>query len=206
MPPTDRDHVDPRPPAPAGKPPDRSQRFLARLDAHLPTIANAATRRAFLDQQIGGWEHRYARFIATDGASEPVIDPADPPQAADFLLTIMGLAARRDALGNHRRTKNMPATNDCKSLDYKPLDRKPRDHKQIGHKEIDSAMLSLLVAADQRCPAIIGQAHVLYHARFGATSELSTSTFAQLKRDAAGLFQAIADVEAAMKDVRPELR
>ena len=32
-----------------------------------------------------------------------------------------------------------------------------------------NAMLSLLVAADQRCPAIIGQAHLLYHARFVAT-------------------------------------
>ena len=62
-----------------------------------------------------------------------------------------------------------------------------------------------MVAADQRCPAIIGQAHLLYHARFVATSELST-TFAQLKRDAANLCQAIADVEAAMKEAQPEMR
>jgi hypothetical protein len=32
-------------------------------------------------------------------------------------------------------------------------------------KPIARAMRSLLVAADQRCPAIIGQAHLLYYAR-----------------------------------------
>ena len=44
-------------------------------------------------------EQRYARFLATEGASEPPGDPADPPHAADFLLTITALAARRIALG-----------------------------------------------------------------------------------------------------------
>jgi hypothetical protein len=74
---------------------ERANRFLARLDAELPIISDQRARRAFLDRQIEGWERRYARFIVTDGASEPVADPADPPQAADFLLTIIGLAARR---------------------------------------------------------------------------------------------------------------
>jgi hypothetical protein len=66
-------------------------------------------------------------------------------------------------------------------------------------KPLGSAILSLLVAVDQCCPAIIGQAHVLYHAGAGVAPDLSTTAFAQLKRDAADLFQAIADVEAAMK-------
>ena len=79
----------------------RANRFLARLDAHLPTMSDYVTRRAFLDLQLAGWEYRYARFIATEGASEPVLHPMDPPQAADFLLTITGLAARRIALGEH---------------------------------------------------------------------------------------------------------
>jgi hypothetical protein len=162
---------------------DRTRRFLARLDAHLPSITDPASRRAFLDRQIDGWEHRYARFIATDGASEPVADPADPPLAADFLLTIMGLATRRNSLGQQRRNNNMSDRNDQKPL--------------------GSAVLSLLVAADQRCPAIIGQAHVLYHARFDAKRELTARTFAQLKRDAADLFQAIADVETAMEERQP---
>ena len=67
-----------------------------------------------------------------------------------------------------------------------------------------SAILSLLVAADQRCPAIIGQAHLLYHARFGTTPENAEKTFAQLKRDADDLCKAIADVDAAMKETRPQ--
>src|ERR1700730_15545963 len=73
----------------------RAARFLARLDDRLPALADDAARRAFLDRQLAGWEQRYARFIATEGASEPTVDPADPPQAGDFLLTITGLAARR---------------------------------------------------------------------------------------------------------------
>jgi aminoglycoside phosphotransferase (APT) family kinase protein len=78
---------------------NRAGRFIARVDAHLPTLCDDATRRAFLDRQLEGWEHRYARFLATEGASEPAADPADPPQAADYLLAITALAARRGALG-----------------------------------------------------------------------------------------------------------
>ena len=86
----------------SGKP-DRTLRFLARLDRHLPTLADQAARRDFLDRQIEGWQWRYARFIATEGDSEPNLVPADPPQAADFLLTIAGLMARRCALEQQTR-------------------------------------------------------------------------------------------------------
>jgi hypothetical protein len=51
------------------RPDDRASRFIARV-AHLPTLADDGERRAFLDRQLDGWEHRYACFIATDGASE----------------------------------------------------------------------------------------------------------------------------------------
>ena len=78
---------------------DRASRFIARVDAHLPTLTDDRERRAFLDRQLDGWEHRYACFIATEGASEFATSRTDPPQAADFLLTIIGLAARRIALG-----------------------------------------------------------------------------------------------------------
>jgi hypothetical protein len=62
------------------------------------------------------------------------------------------------------------------------------------------AILSLLVAVDQRCPAIIGQAHLLYHARFSTELERDAmKAFAQLKRDADDLVKAIADVEAALE-------
>ena len=83
-------------------PPDRTARFIARLDGYLLALDDDAARYAFLDRQLEGWEHRYARFVATEGASEPIANPADPPQAADFLLTITALASRRDALGSHR--------------------------------------------------------------------------------------------------------
>jgi len=84
---------------PSGGTSDRSVRFIARLDGHLRMLADDAARCAFLDRQLEGWERRYARFVATEGESEPTLDSADPPQAADFLLTITALTARRDALG-----------------------------------------------------------------------------------------------------------
>jgi hypothetical protein len=76
----------------------RAARFLARLDRHLAVLADEPARCDFLERQLDGWEHRYARFVATEGASEPISNPPDPPQASDFLLTIAGLAARRSAL------------------------------------------------------------------------------------------------------------
>ncbi len=81
----------------------RSDHFLARVVRHLPTLADDAARRSFLLQQQAGWEMRYEAFILTDGDSEPATNPADPPQAADFLLVIAGLGARRDALPKTER-------------------------------------------------------------------------------------------------------
>jgi len=63
---------------------------------------------------------------------------------------------------------------------------------------LPASILSLLVAADQCCPAIIGQAHLLYHAGLGINPEEAVKTFTQLKKDADDLFKAIADVEAAL--------
>jgi hypothetical protein len=88
---------------PIPEPPGRSARFLSRLDAHLAALADEQARRTFLDRQLEAWQRRYGRFISTRGASESVGHPADPPQAADFLVTIAALAARRRALGGHNR-------------------------------------------------------------------------------------------------------
>jgi hypothetical protein len=71
---------------------------------------------------------------------------------------------------------------------------------------LSSAILSLLVAADQRCPAIIGQAHPLYHARSSVQLPTAAKTLAQLKRDADDLIRAIVDVEVAMKRTGSDLR
>jgi len=88
---------------PACRRADRTRRFIARIDAHLPRLADDRARRAFLARQLEGWECRYARFIATQGASEFSASTRDPPHAADFLLTITALAARAAALGQTRR-------------------------------------------------------------------------------------------------------
>jgi hypothetical protein len=77
---------------------NRVTRFIARVDAYLPTLKDDAARRTFLDRQLDGWERRYTQFLATEGESEPVITLSEPPQAADFLLTLTGLASRRNAL------------------------------------------------------------------------------------------------------------
>ena len=77
----------------------RADRFLARIDAHLPLLPDAWARLRFLDRQIEGWEHRYARFLSSEGRSEPAAESAgDAPHATDFLLTITGLAHRRSAI------------------------------------------------------------------------------------------------------------
>src|SRR5437868_13660067 len=78
---------------------DRTRRFIARVDAHLPRLADDRARRAFLARQLEGWESRYARFIATQGASEFSASTRNPPHAADFLLTITALAPPAAALG-----------------------------------------------------------------------------------------------------------
>src|SRR5262245_48161665 len=66
------------------------------------------------------------------------------------------------------------------------------------NRSLSSAILSLLVAADQRCPAIIGQAHLLYHARSNEQPDDAAKTLAQLKRDVDDLSRAVANVEVAM--------
>jgi len=82
---------------------DRTRRFLERIDAHLGRLVGDRERRAFLKRQLEGWECRYARFIATQGASEFSASTRDPPHAADFLLTITALAVRSAALGKKAR-------------------------------------------------------------------------------------------------------
>lgn len=65
-------------------------------------------------------------------------------------------------------------------------------------KPLPDSILSLLVAADQCCPAIIGQAHLLYYTAVSIHRDQVAKAFTQLKKDADDLFKAIARVEAAM--------
>jgi hypothetical protein len=183
-----------RPPGdPIPEQPGRCARFLARLDPHLAGLASDGARRSFIERQLEAWQRRYGRFVATQGACEGAVDTADPPQAADFLLTIAALAARRRALAQ----RDQPGPNGVNVM------TKPRPPAPISspdeNKQLDGALRSLLVAADQRCPAIIGQAHMLYHGRPGIGPGHAETTIAQLKRDADDLIRAIAEVEAAMR-------
>jgi hypothetical protein len=61
------------------------------------------------------------------------------------------------------------------------------------------ATLALLVAADQRCPAIIGQAHLLHYTASEAPPAALRRMLTELNREAAGLIEAIACAEAALQ-------
>ena len=74
----------------------RTDRFLARVEGHLRTLPDEAKRLEFLNLQIETWEERYRRFAESEGDSEPVTNPADPPSAFDFIMTITGLVRLRD--------------------------------------------------------------------------------------------------------------
>jgi hypothetical protein len=159
---------------------DRTARYLARVDAHLPTLADPGARRAFIDRQIEAWERRYARFVATEGGSQPA-GGHDPPQAGDFVMTIAALAARRAAPGRPRS--------------------EARGADEPGESLAD-AIRSLVLAADQRCPAIIGQTHLLHHAAFCGELGHRARAFAEIKREAHDLLRAIAAVDAAIGEMR----
>ena len=65
-------------------------------------------------------------------------------------------------------------------------------------KPLPDPILSLLVAADQCCPAIIGQAHLLYYSGGGINRGQAAKTCAQLGQARDALSKAVASVEAAM--------
>jgi hypothetical protein len=76
----------------------RTDRFIARVDECLKTLPDDAARRRFLEVQLETWEHRYSEFIAAEGDSLPVTNPADRPTAFDYVCTIAALAGRRDLI------------------------------------------------------------------------------------------------------------
>jgi hypothetical protein len=64
---------------------------LARVLAHVRTLADDAVRRDFLSHEMAKWEERYARFIETEGVSHRLGDAPGEPTAFDFVETIAGL-------------------------------------------------------------------------------------------------------------------
>ena len=71
--------------------PSRTGRYLARVLAHVRTLADDTMRRDFLSHEMAKWEERYARFVETGGASHRLGDGPGEPTAFDFVQTIAGL-------------------------------------------------------------------------------------------------------------------
>jgi hypothetical protein len=82
-----------------GASPSRTDRYLTRVEAHLPALANNAARRDFISREMDKWEERYARFIATEGESHRTSDGPDQPSAFDFVETITALGAVQARFG-----------------------------------------------------------------------------------------------------------
>src|SRR5262245_17685355 len=79
--------------------PDRTDRYLDRLEVHLESLPSNAARCAFLGNELIKWTSRYERFLAEDEAGTIAPAPGDdPPHAADYVCTISALAARRAML------------------------------------------------------------------------------------------------------------
>jgi hypothetical protein len=142
----------------------RASRFMRRIDVHLPTLPDDRARRLFLARQLDEWQRLYARFLVTGRASARG-DGAEPPHAADFLLTIAALTKRHSALAAGKQGAI-------------------RMSEAAMHPRLERAMRSLLVAADQRCPAIIGGAHLLYHGSAGRRQWDAEQALTQLRNDA----------------------
>jgi hypothetical protein len=153
----------------------RTDRLVKRIDAHVEKLPNDRLRRAFLDSQIGGWEHRYSRFIASCGASEAKCKVGYQPQAADFLLTISLLIKRRNDLGRSRLLK------------------------QNAKEQLNRSIRNMLVAADQLCPIIIGQAHLLFSLAENQSRSITEKIVPEIKKEAQKLLSAILELEGAAK-------
>lgn len=76
----------------------RTERYSARLDAHLATLPNDTARRAFLDREMETWEQRYNDFQMRVGAGSIEIT-GDHATAHDYLLTITEIGTRRIRYG-----------------------------------------------------------------------------------------------------------
>lgn len=75
-------------------------RYLTRVDAHLPTLADDVARRAFLKTEESKWIERYSAFstaVIAGGKVDPDLN------AADYILTIAELRIRADQLPAERK-------------------------------------------------------------------------------------------------------
>ena len=73
--------------------PTRTDRYMCRVAAHLPSLRDDAARREFVSREIDKWEQRYACFMLTEGDSHRCGDAPGQPTAFDFIETIAALGA-----------------------------------------------------------------------------------------------------------------
>lgn len=74
--------------------PTRSERYLARVDAHIACLP-ADARRAFLRSKLAAWDRKYAAWLtATERGLPPPADTANAT-AWDFRETLDGLVLRQ---------------------------------------------------------------------------------------------------------------
>lgn len=71
--------------------PDHVRKYVARVDAHMPTLASDDDRLAFLKAEECKWLGRYSAFTSNVIAGGPVDPDVD---AADYVLTIAELGQR----------------------------------------------------------------------------------------------------------------
>lgn len=70
--------------------PDRTTRYAARLDAHLPTLADDAARRAFLTSQFNFFDRKYGEFQIKVMRGDDVGDET----AWDYVLSMTEISGR----------------------------------------------------------------------------------------------------------------
>jgi hypothetical protein len=81
--------------------PSRTDRYIARIQTHLPGLKNDAARRDFISDD-DKWEERYARFIETEGESHRRGDGPGQPTAFDFVETLAALGATQSRCTERR--------------------------------------------------------------------------------------------------------
>lgn len=73
----------------------RTERYMARIRAHLPTLQDDDARRLFLTEQFDAWEFLYGRFQIAQAWSDSRPAGSDAPTAFDYVETLTELAGLR---------------------------------------------------------------------------------------------------------------
>jgi hypothetical protein len=99
----------------AGKPDDRAERYVRRLDAQLATLSDDLHRRWFCDREYVKWERLY-----NDWLSDPSIAPG--AHAADFMLTLAFISVRQIKYRNgllRAAPTSVPKANESENEEYR---------------------------------------------------------------------------------------